>query len=300
MLSDQTDIVLVQGRLRCVIARRGAELRILTDCADPAGPVDEFIWQRDADVWPDSAPILFPIVGRLKDGSYSHGGQRYHLPIHGFARFEAFEVVEQCANSATLVLRDSPTTRAVYPFAFVLKVRFTLDAHCLQIRYQVCNPAASPLLFSLGSHPGLRIPATSRGIADWSLVFDAQEQPACFRLDGELLARAATPFAFDGPRRIALSAQLFEADALIFKNLQSRHVRLVHRSGRVRVSLATGGAPTLGLWARPGASYVCIEPWYGHDDDASVTGILADKPGIVQLAPGAVFASTCAICIPPY
>lgn len=300
MAPDLPDIVLTQGRLRCVIARRGAELRSLTDRADPDGPFEEFIWQRDGAVWPDSAPILFPVVGRLKDGAYTHQGQRYHLPIHGFARFHDFELVEQRADSATLLLRDNPATRALYPFAFVLKLRFTLDAHCLQLRYQVFNPGVAPLLFSIGLHPGLRIPPTSRGLADWSLLFDAGEAPACWRLDGDLLATEATPFAFSGARRIALSPGLFAQDALIFKTLRSRHVRLVHRSGRVRASVATGGAPSLGLWARPGAAYVCIEPWYGYDDDAAVTGELADKPGIISLEGGAVFASTCAICIPPY
>lgn len=299
-LPDLPDLVLAQGRLRCVIARRGAELRSLTDHPGAAGVAEEFIWQRDPAVWGDSAPILFPVVGRLKDGSYTHAGRRYRLPIHGFARFHDFAVQELRADSATLVLRDSPATRAVYPFAFELTLQYTLDEHCLHLRCQVRNPGTETLLFSLGLHPGLAIPPTARGLADWSLLFDAEEAAHCWRLDGDLLARDPAPLTFAGPRRIALSPTLFDDDALIFRQLRSRHVRLVHRSGRVRASVATGGAPSLGLWARPGAQYVCIEPWHGHDDDAGVTGELADKPGIVSLAPGAVFSTTCAICIPPY
>lgn len=291
---DDADVVLAQGRLRCAISLRGAELRSLTDGDE------QFIWQRDPAVWADSAPILFPVVGRLKDGAYLHRGRRFSLPIHGFARGCRFELLEESAASATLVLRDSEATLALYPFRFVLKVMFTLEYHCLHVRYRVHNPDTETLLFSLGSHPGLRIPPTARGLADWSLLFDAEEAPECHRLDGELLAAAPTPLAFAGPRRIALSDTLFDADALIFKQPRSRHVRLVHRSGRVRVSVATGGAPVLGLWARPGAPYVCIEPWHGIDDDAAGGGELAGKPGIVSLAAGATFSTGYSICVPPY
>lgn len=291
---DEPHLTLAQGRLRCLVALRGAELRSLSDGAE------QFIWQRDPAIWADSAPLLFPVVGRLKDGSYLHQGQRYRLPIHGFARVCPFELLEQSAASATLVLRDSAATLATYPFRFVLKVMFTLEEHCLHVRYRVHNPAAGTLLFSLGSHPGLRIPPTARGLADWSLLFDAEEAPECYRLDGDLLAAAPTPLAFAGPRRIALSDRLFDADALIFKKLRSRHVRLVHRSGRVRASVATGGAPMLGLWSRPGAPYVCIEPWHGVDDDAGGGGELAAKPGIVSLSAGATFSTGYSICMPPY
>jgi galactose mutarotase-like enzyme len=299
MSADLPDVVLRHGPLRCVIARRGAELRSLTVTDDHSGAADEFIWQRDAAIWADSAPVLFPVIGRLKDGAYLHEGRRYQLPIHGFARFHDFELVARRADSATLLLRDSAATRAAYPFAFALQLHFSLDASGLQVRYLVFNPAAAPLLFSLGSHPGLRIPPTSGGLSDWSLLFDADEAPRCWQLDGDLLARDPAPLAFAGPRRIALSTELFARDALIFKQLRSRQVQLVHRSGQVRASVDTGGAPSLGLWARPGAAYVCIEPWYGYDDDAAVTGILAERPGIITLAPGAHFTNTCTIGIAP-
>jgi len=288
-----TTLQLNNGRLRCTIATHGAELRSLLDV--PAG--DEYIWQRDPLVWADSAPILFPVVGRLRGGSYLHEGQRYPMPIHGFARAAAFSVQETSPASATLVLRESPETLACYPFRFVLQVGFTLEAHCLHVRYRVCNPGPVALPFSLGSHPGFRLPAPRSG--GWNLAFSDEEEPLCYRLSGNLLARAPEALELAGGRRLQLTPTLFARDALIFKRIRSRHVRLEERNGRVRLSVSTGGAPSLGLWSRPGAGYICIEPWHGYDDDALTTETLARKPGVVVLPPGQHFSTEYAICVPP-
>lgn len=284
---------LSNGRLRCALATRGAELRSLQDCQ--AG--EEYIWQRDPLIWEDSAPILFPFVGRLKGGAYLHDGKRYPMPIHGFARHAEFAVQEATACGATLVLRESPETLACYPFRFMLQVGFFLDEHCLHVRYRVANPGQDDLLFSLGSHPGFRLPPARSG--GWTLAFSDQEDPLCHRLDGELLARDPEALSMAGGRRIALTPELFARDALIFKRIRSRHVRLQERNGRVRLSVDTGGAPSLGLWARPGADYVCIEPWYGYDDDACTSDELVRKPGIVVLPPGRSFQTAYAVCVPP-
>jgi galactose mutarotase-like enzyme len=288
-------VELACGALRCTIARRGAELRSLFD----VHAQDEFIWQRDPKVWADSAPILFPVVGRVKDGAYLHEGRRYPMPIHGFARHADFTLVDCHEHGATFLLKESPATLACYPFRFGLRVRFTLEKHCLHVVTEVDNPNDCTLPFSLGAHPGFRLPPTARGLADWALSFSDEERNECYRLDGGLLSVTPEPFQFQQGRRIALSPTLFERDALIFKSIRSRHIRLVHRSGRVRLSVATGGAPDLGIWARPGAPYICIEPWYGHDDDAGACGTLAGKAGIVALPAGGVFRTAYAISAPP-
>ncbi|MES3021235.1 MAG: aldose 1-epimerase family protein [Pseudomonadota bacterium] len=283
------------GALRCTVALRGAQLLSLSD----GRTGDEFIWQRDPDVWSDSAPILFPVIGRLKDGAYVHRGQRYAMQIHGFARELDFEVLQRDAHGVTLQLRESAATLAQYPFDFSLRVHFTLDAYSLQVSYEVANPGTGVLPFSLGSHPGFRIPPSPRGLDDWSLVFSEQERSFCYRLDQGLLARLPSAFPMGRDRRIALTPSLFDGDAIIYKKVRSRHVRLVHRSGRVRLSMALGSAPDLGIWARPGAGYVCIEPWFGYDDDCAVSGELTAKPGIVLLPAGGRFNSGYAISVPP-
>ncbi len=289
------DLVFSFGALRCVVSTRGAELRSLLDTQVQ----DEYIWQRSETVWGDSAPILFPFVGRLRNGAYLHNGKRYAMPIHGFARHAEFSVIDQHEQGATLILRDSPETFACYPFRFVLRVQFMLEKHCLHVAYTVENPGDQPLLFSLGSHPGFRLPPTTRGLSDWMLAFSDTEKNECYRLDGDLLSRTPEPLNFVQRNAIPLSAGLFEHDALIFKQVRSQHVRLMHRSGRVRLSVATGGTPSLGLWARPGAPYVCIEPWHGYDDDSTGGGELKTKPGIVTLEAGGVFRTAYAVCMPP-
>ncbi|PWF42722.1 aldose 1-epimerase family protein [Massilia glaciei] len=292
---DADTFTFTNGALRCTVALRGAQLLSLSD----GRTCDEFIWQRDPDVWADSAPILFPVIGRLKDGAYIHRGQRYAMQIHGFARDLDFELLNKDAHGVTLQLRESAATLAQYPFSFFLRVHFALDAHSLHVSYEVANSGDEVLPFSLGSHPGFRIPSSPRGLDDWSLVFSEQERASCHRLDQGLLARMPSAFPIGRDRRIALSPTLFDDDALIFKKVRSRHVRLVHRSGRVRLSMALGSAPDLGIWARPGANYVCIEPWFGYDDDSAVSGELTAKPGIVLLPVGGKFNTGYAISVPP-
>ena len=292
---DAATFSLSNGALHCTVAQRGAQLLSLNDGRSG----DEFIWQRDPAVWADSAPILFPVVGRLKDGAYFHREQRYAMQTHGFARELDFELVQHDAHGVTLELRENAATLAQYPFSFTLRVHFTLDAYSLQVSYEVTNTGLEVLPFSLGSHPGFRIPPSPRGLDDWSLVFSEQERASCYRLEQGLLATLPSAFPIGLERRIALSAKLFDDDALIFKNVCSRHVRLVHRSGRVRLSMALGDAPDLGIWARPGAAYVCIEPWFGYDDDRAVSGELTAKPGIVQLPPGDSFNTAYTISVPP-
>ena len=290
-----SQIALQHGALRCGIDARGAELRSLTDVTSG----EEFIWQGDPAYWTGSAPILFPVVGRLKGGAYTHGGQRYELPIHGFARTMDFTLLDQHRQGATLMLRDTPATRAMYPFPFILRVNFTLEMHCLRVSYEVENPGRQPLLFSLGSHPAFRLPPSPRGRRDWLLAFSDEEDGICHRLDGNLLAELPETLDFAPGYRLRLCDELFERDAIFIKQLRSRHIRLVHRSGRVRLSVTTGGTPSLGLWSRPGAGYICIEPWHGYDDDAGVSGELAAKPGIVSLAAGSIFRTAYTVCVPP-
>jgi galactose mutarotase-like enzyme len=292
---DSDAVTLHCGALRCTIARRGAELRSLKD----VHAQDEYIWQRDAAIWSDSSPVLFPVVGRLKDGGFVHAGRRYALPIHGFARHAEFALVDQHQHGATFHLKETPDTLACYPFRFGLRITFTLAAHCLHVAMEVDNPNDQVLPFSLGAHPGFRLPPTARGVRDWALSFSDREQGECYRLDGPLLSASAVAAPFQDDHRIALSPELFAQDALIFKHIRSRHIRLVHRSGRVRLSVAIGDAPHLGLWAKPGAPYVCIEPWHGHDDDASASGALLGKQGIVLLPAGATFRTAYTISVPP-
>lgn len=275
------------GPLTARIDALGAELRSLR-LGD-----EEYLWQDESKVWPHSAPILFPFVGRLNGGGFEHQGRFHDMPIHGFAARELFELIEQRDDTLLLQLRAHAGTRSSYPFDFRLRVRFTLDDVGLEVSYEVRNDGLEELPFSLGSHPGFAL----RGpLEDWQIEFEQDESPEVYRLDGDLLASAPTPWRFDA-RRITLSAALFADDALIFKNIRSRRLRLVHRQRGERLSMDTGGAPHLGLWARAGAAYVCIEPWFGVDEDRQAPRELAAKPGLIRLAPQQRFEASYRIAI---
>jgi galactose mutarotase-like enzyme len=277
-------VSLRNAALHCDIALRGAELRSLRD----AGTGEEFIWQRDPAYWAGSAPILFPVIGRFKDGGYLLDGTFYEIPKHGFARDMDFSLVASGEASATFQLLDTAATMAAYPYRFLLEVTFTLLGRTLAVDYRVVNGGDRAMPFALGSHPAFNVPGE---LEDWSIVFDAVEEPVCHRVAENLLSSAAEPFAFSSDNSIVLSGTLFDRDALIFKGVRSRSLQIVHRERGVRLNFDTGGAPVLGIWAKPGAPYVCLEPWYGFDDTSEINADIMQKPGMFRLAAGDTFAT---------
>lgn len=283
-------IELQHAGLQARIAPLGAELQSLRRGSD------EYLWQPQAGVWQQTAPWLFPFIGRMKGGSYLHRGQRYAMPMHGFAAKLAFDVLEQSPSHARLELLSSSATRQHYPFAFSLRVQYRLEAEGLHIKVELGNESAEALPFALGFHPGFALPLqASEGLDAWRLHFERPEAQEVWRLGSEplplgLLNVDSEPMSWMAPACLQLRADLFARDALFFKHIRSRWVALVHRERGERLRLHLGGAPQLGLWARPGAPYVCIEPWWGHDDDADAPLALAAKPQLQVLGARQVFA----------
>ena len=277
-------VTLRSDALVCSINPFGAELHSLT-----GSDGREWLWDGDPAVWSGRAPILFPIVGALAGGSYCWQGRRYELEKHGFARRRGFALVEQDAASATLRLSADEATRGVYPFEFELDLRFALAA-ALSVTATVRHRGAGAMPFSFGFHPALRWP---RG-DDARLVFDAREDGPVWRIDDEGLIARSEPLPGDGCT-LVLDDALFADDAMILRAVASRGVRFDSSAGSVR--LAWDNLPDLGLWTKPGAPYLCIEPWAGLSDPVGGGGDLSEKAGIVMLAPGASW--TAAMTIAP-
>ena len=273
------------AELTATVRLLGAELCSLRDRATG----DELIWQNPTGEWAGSSPILFPVVGRVRSGGFLHADQRYAMGTHGFASRSLFDSCSRNAHGASLALLSNASTLQVYPFEFALQVDFALQQRSLRVSYTVRNRGLKAMFFSLGAHPAFSLPLHTGALSDWRVVFDTQEREEVFRLapDGALLASAPEPFAFAPGNAVFLSDTIFERDALIFKNIRSRRLSLVHQRTGQRIVMETGGAPHLGLWAKPGARYVCIEPWWGVDDDARTPLTLADKSAMQHLAPGA-------------
>lgn len=268
----------------------GAELHSLV--SNNSG--DEFMWKGDPAVWGGRAPILFPIVGGLKGNKMSVAGQTYSMEKHGFARHEEFTCLEQSDNRITFSLVANEKLLKIYPWNFELVVIFKIVADILTITYRVINTDSQILLFSIGSHPAFRLPLEHSTIEDYAIEFSESETLDVYRVIEDVLATEPAPFLIN-ERLICLSRRIFDNDALVFKNVRSRKITLTHRTHGERVIVDTGGAPDLGIWAKPGAPYVCIEPWWGHADFSDATPEFSEKAGIQRLSPGELFETSISI-----
>lgn len=241
----------------------------------------EYLWQKNA-VWNGQSPLLFPIVGRLRDDRYCVNGREYHLEKHGFARRRRFVLEAQGAQKMCFLLRDDPKTREQYPFPFELRVNYRLIDHGFVMEHRVKNIGAETMYFSIGAHPGFRCEMGDR------VVMDEEETASAYRLDENALRGPQMTPIFDHTREICITPSIFVNDALIFDGLRSKGATLVRRNGR-NVHVDFGAAPCLGIWARPGAPYVCIEPWYGIDDRYDAGNDFSRKERICSLAAGEEF-----------
>jgi galactose mutarotase-like enzyme len=257
----------------------------------------DLLWCGDEKIWSGTAPILFPIVGALRGNRYRYGGRTYEMAKHGFARQSIFAVTETRPDRVTLTLESGGRFRESFPFDFRLTVTFALEANgALSCTYGIGNPGETSLPCTIGSHPGFRIPfdggtgTTLGSYEDYLIRFERVENLQRYSLEGGLLSEEPT-HDYGTADCLQLNRRIFDDDALIFQNLKSSRVALEHRGSGRRITVETGGAPHLGLWAKPGASYVCIEPWFSVDDKASADYDLTDKPGILSIAPGESFTT---------
>jgi galactose mutarotase-like enzyme len=273
--------------LTAEIDPQGAQLSVLRDAQGRA-----LLWHGDPTVWKGRAPILFPIVGALNNGHYRWRDQHFALPRHGFARDRRFVLVQQDAQAVVLRQTDDAETRKLYPFGFELDVSYRMAGCRLTTEARVRNTGTGPLPASLGFHPGFLWPLPN-GAARTAhfLEFEHAEPAPIRRLDalGLLTAqRHATPIH---DRRLWLDDALFTDDVIIFEELTSRSLIYGADSGpRIRVEFPD--ATHLGLWTKPGAPFLCIEPWRGFADPQGFNAELDEKPGIFLVPPGASEALT--------
>lgn len=274
-------VAIAGGGWRAQIDPLGAELVRLQDEAGQD-------WLHDGQShWSGRAPILFPVVGRVRDDHYRLDGQSWPMPKHGFARISSFEVVEAAGDRAVFRLVDSAATRAHYPFAFALEMAFACrDDGALEMRATVTNRDKRAMPASFGFHPAFRWPLPGGGARGLHRLVFASDEPsrvAAITADG-LIAAATLPGPVEG-RVLPLHDALFTHDALVWTAPVSRALRYEGADGRgLAVSFET--LPMLGVWTRPGAPFLCIEPWAGIADPEGFAGELTDKPGMWMLAPG--------------
>jgi galactose mutarotase-like enzyme len=249
------------------------------------------MWPSDPAYWAKSSPVLFPIVGQLKENRYQHKGQSYNLPRHGFAREKEFVVTDQQAGSITFSLQSSEETLAVYPFAFLFSITYSLNADELSVTYNVEARGEEEMLFSVGGHPAFRVPlAEGTTYNDYRLLFNKEETAGRWPVTKEGTIGTEPEPLLQATQELRLTKELFAKDALVLKNLQSDAVQLVSDRTSHGLDFSFAGFPYLGLWAAPGADFVCIEPWCGIADSVNADGELAHKEGIINIAPGEDFS----------
>ena len=273
-------ITIANDHLSAAINPFGAELSSLKDAAGR-----EVMTDADPAFWTGRAPILFPVVGKPAGEVIRVDGRTYPMKQHGFARRSLFEVAATEPHRAVFALTDNADTRAAYPFAFRLEVAFTLDAATLRIDVTVTNPADTPLPASLGFHPAFAWPLPyGAARADHRIVFE-QDEPGPLRTiapDGTIAAAECPSPVAD--RTLPLTDALFANDALVFDPVRSQAVTYGPPTGP-HLKIAFPDTPQLGIWTKPGARFVCIEPWHGRADPEGYIGEFRDKPGVLVVPP---------------
>lgn len=272
------------NKITIIVASRGAELQSLIN--NETGL--EYMWDAGA-AWPKKSPVLFPIVGGLKNSIFRYAGREYRMSRHGFARDLDFKVHDQTEDSMTFMIESNEETKRGYPFDFQFLIKYALVDNAVNITYFVDNMGMDEMFFSVGGHPAFKVPLTGDSVyEDYYLSFMDKENAGRWPLSADgLLLNSPLPL-FTGTE-LWLTRKLFYGDALVFKHLNSNVVSLLNNKNKHGLSLSFPDFPFLGIWAAKDADFVCIEPWCGVADTENTSGSLIEKEGINSLEPGAVF-----------
>lgn len=276
-------------QLTVLINEMGAEL---TSVIDRKSEV-EYMWSGDPAFWGKYSPVLFPIVGTLKNNNYRYKGKVYTLPRHGFAREKKFTVSD---DGTTFTLSSNEETKKVYPFDFSLSIQYSLNKNELKVTYTVENTGTETMYFSLGAHPAFAVPIGKSGnYEDHFLEFSREENADKWPItkDG-LISSASEPF-LKNQKFIPLNKTLFEKDAIVLKGLKSHCISIRSNKDNNGIDFKFEGFPYFGIWAAKGADFVCLEPWCGIADSESHNQELETKEGINSIVLGEKFTRSWSI-----
>jgi len=269
---------LENSKLRIQINSHGAEMQSFFDIKNNL----ECLWQADSNYWGRHAPVLFPIVGRLANDTFIHQNQSYPMTQHGFARDSEFKLINRTDLSAEFSLVNNINTLEQYPFNFELIVGYRIDSNRLITTYTICNPDNNVLPASIGAHPAFNWPLLPNvAKSDHHINFEHDEIADIRRLENGLLLDETIKNPIN-KNKLNLDNALFEHDALIFDQLKSREIKY-SASNRVSLTLRFEDFPHLGIWTKPDAPFICLEPWQGHSSPINFNGEFSEKPGILLI-----------------
>ena len=246
----------------------------------------EYIWEGNPEFWGKHSPVLFPIVGTLKNNTFHHNEKNYHLSRHGFAREMEFKLLKATDTSATFSIQSDEKTLKMYPFEFELHLIYTLEGMTLSIAYQVINTGLSKMPFSIGAHPAFALP---NKFENYAVAFDSEEPLEYYLLENDLISNKTKKLKVQN-KQIPLTYELFKNDALIFKTLESKSLTILENENSI-LRVHFEDFPNLGIWTKKSAPFICIEPWFGYSDTNKNSGNLFEKEGIQVIESNATFHS---------
>jgi galactose mutarotase-like enzyme len=273
--------------LKVEVASRGAELQSILNKVNGI----EYLWDGNPAFWAKRSPVLFPIVGSLKNNTYHYQGQSYQLPRHGFARDMDFEMEKQTSREIIFLLRSSPETKINYPFDFEFRVRYQVMGYELSTEYIVSNTGNGMMFFSVGGHPAFRLPlATQTQFSDYYLRFEETENLSRWPISKDGLIQTQQIPVLEDSNRLNLQKSLFYQDALVFKYPASSEISLLSGKTPHGLQFQMGEFPFLGIWSFKDADFICLEPWCGIADSVNSDQQLERKEGIEKAIPGKPFS----------
>lgn len=272
---------LENSNLKITASEHGGEIHSITSKNDGT----EYLWNGNPEFWKYHAPVLFPIVGKVKDLKYKVDKKTYELPQHGLARTSEFNLLSKSDDSITFELQYSEDTLKVYPYKFSLKITYTLLEDGVKVGYSVINLDQKEIFFSIGAHPAFMCPIEENlSLDDYYFRFSEKETKSIMLLNNQGYFTGEREEFLVNEDTIPLSKELFKRDALVFDNLKSKKISIESKNGTKSLTVDFTNFPYMGLWApASGAPFVCIEPWYGHADYNDFSGELNEKEGILSL-----------------
>ena len=265
------NVTISNSYLSVQINSKGAELITLRNKKNN----QEFIWEGDPKHWGKHSPILFPIVGTLKNNSYLYKNKEYKLSRHGFARDQEFELIQSSENQVVFYLKSSNQTKKIYPFEFELHLTYTLIENKLELKYSIINKDNVTIPFSIGAHPAFALP---NNFENYALKFEEQETINCYTLEKDLVSD--TKFEINlKEKKLPLQYATFENDAIIIKELRSKEITLLNEN-KPTLKVNFKDFDNLGIWTKVGAPFICIEPCLGYSDTIHTNGNIIEKEGI--------------------
>lgn len=279
------NITLKNNQLTVVISTLGAEIQAMTTTDGV-----QLMWTADKAVWGRHAPLLFPIIGRLKNQEYTLDGEVVKISQHGFARDSEFTVDAQTDTSVTMTLTENEKTLAVYPFSFRLTITYVLEGNALKKTHTVTNCSEAVMPYEIGGHDGYLTPVLpGEQMSDYAIEFPGQDTISPFGMDENCFLtpeKLAYPLT-DG--KLPLPPKVFGLDTVVLEQLPVHQVTLCNCKNNIRLTVDFPEFDYLGIWTKPAdfdTNYICIEPWTTLPECTFVGTDLKDKQGIRILNPG--------------